>query len=33
VRDGNSTTFIKLTASIVSSYVGNNSVAAADLPG
>jgi len=32
VRAGNSSTFIELTASIVSAYVSNNSVAAADLP-
>jgi predicted transcriptional regulator len=32
VRIGNSSTFIELTASIVSAYVSNNSVAAADLP-
>jgi len=32
VRVGNSSTFIELTASIVSAYVSNNSVAAADLP-
>ena len=32
MRAGNSSTFIELTASIVSAYVSNNSVAAADLP-
>ena len=32
MRIGNSSTFIELTASIVSAYVSNNSVAAADLP-
>ena len=32
MRVGNSSTFIELTASIVSAYVSNNSVAAADLP-
>ena len=32
MRAGNSSTFIELTASIVSAYVSNNSVAAAVLP-
>jgi predicted transcriptional regulator len=32
VRVGNSSTFIELTASIVSAYVSNNPMAAADLP-